>query len=165
MPRVASLVSLSLLAAACSDTTSTEAMDASAATEQTLIIDTHIDIPFRLHRGYVDVSKATDGGDFDYPRAKAGGLNAAFMSIYIPAAVDEAGDSVALADKLIEDTENLANSHPDKFAIATCSAEITDKAARGMISMPLGMENGGTVATSTRPTGACRHLVRTWWFA
>ena len=67
LPRVASLVSLSLLAAACSDTTSTEAMDASAATEQTLIIDTHIDIPFSLHRGYVDVSKATDGGDFDYP--------------------------------------------------------------------------------------------------
>ena len=148
LPRVASLVSLGLLAAACSDTTSTEAMDASAATEQTLIIDTHIDIPFRLHRGYVDVSKATDGGDFDYPRAKAGGLNAAFMSIYIPAAVDEAGESVALADKLIDDMENLANGHPDKFAIATCSADIEAQAARGVISMPLGMENGGPVATS-----------------
>jgi membrane dipeptidase len=26
-----------------------------------LIVDTHIDIPFRLHRGYVDVSQATNG--------------------------------------------------------------------------------------------------------
>ena len=34
LPRVASLVSLGLLTAACGDTTSTEAMDASAATEQ-----------------------------------------------------------------------------------------------------------------------------------
>ena len=148
LPRIAALVSLSFFAAACSDTASTAAVDASATAEQTLIIDTHIDIPFRLHRGYVDVSKATDGGNFDYPRAKAGGLNAAFMSIYIPAAVDEAGDSVALADKLIDDMENLAASHPDKFAIATCSADIEAQAARGVISMPLGMENGGPVATS-----------------
>jgi membrane dipeptidase len=148
LPRIAALVSLSFFAAACSDTASTAAVDTSAAAEQTLIIDTHIDIPFRLHRGYVDVSKATDGGDFDFPRAKAGGLNAAFMSIYIPAAVDEAGDSVALADKLIDDMENLANSHPDKFAIARCSADIEAQAARGLISMPLGMENGGPVATS-----------------
>ena len=148
LPRIAALVSLSFFAAACSDTASTAAVDASATAEQTLIIDTHIDIPFRLHRGYVDVSKATDGGDFDYPRAKAGGLNAAFMSIYIPAAVDEAGDSVALADELIDDMENLAASHPDKFAIATCSADIEAQAARGVISMPLGMENGGPVATS-----------------
>ena len=54
----------------------------------------------------------------------------------------------ALADKLIDGMENLANSHPDKIAIATCSADVTDQATRGVISMPLGMENGGPVATS-----------------
>ena len=70
------------------------------------------------------------------------------MSIYIPAAVDEAGESVALADKLIDDMENLASSHPNKFAISTCSADIIAQAIRGVISMPLGMENGGPVATS-----------------
>ena len=57
------------LAAARGDTASTEAIDASAATKQTAIIDTHIDILYRLHRGYVDVSKVTDGDDFDYPFA------------------------------------------------------------------------------------------------
>ena len=133
-------------------------MDASAATEQTLIVDTHIDIPSRLHRGYVDASKATDEGDFNYPRAKAGGLNAAFMSIYIPAAVDEAGESVALPDKLIDDIENLASGHPDKFAIATCSADIEAQAARGVISMPLGMENGGPRRPVTTWQGyGCAH--------
>ena len=115
---------------------------------QTLIIDTHIDIPFRLHRNYTDVGIATEGGDFDYPRAVAGGLNAAFMSIYIPAAVDEAGNSATLADKLIDDMEALAENHPDKFAIATCSADIYAQASEGLVSMPLGMENGGPVATS-----------------
>ncbi len=51
---------------------------------------------------------ATDSGDFDYPRAIEGGLNAPFMSIYIPAKVDEAGGAFALADELIDDMESLA---------------------------------------------------------
>ena len=46
-----------------------------------IIVDTHIDVPFRVENGYVDVTEATDGGDFDYPRALAGGLDAPFMSI------------------------------------------------------------------------------------
>ena len=67
-----------------------------------LIIDTHIDVPYRLKLSYADVSRATDSGDFDYPRAMQGGLNAPFMSIYIPAKVDEAGGAFALADELID---------------------------------------------------------------
>ena len=30
-----------------------------------LIIDTHIDVPYRLKLSYADVSRATDSGDFD----------------------------------------------------------------------------------------------------
>ena len=62
----------------------------------------HIDVPYRLQEEYVDVSVATDGGDFDYPRAVAGGLDALFMSIYIPADVDAAGGAKDLADELID---------------------------------------------------------------
>jgi membrane dipeptidase len=35
--------------------------------QQYLVADTHIDVPYRLEEGWVDVTKATDGGDFDYP--------------------------------------------------------------------------------------------------
>ena len=145
LPRVISLGAAIFFVGACAG--SNDTAEAKPA-PQTLIIDTHIDIPFRLHRNYTDVGVATEGGDFDYPRAVAGGLNAAFMSIYIPAAVDEAGNSATLADKLIDDMEALAENHPDKFAIATCSADIYAQASEGLISMPLGMENGGPVATS-----------------
>lgn len=34
---------------------------------ESIIIDTHVDVPYRLERGWVDVSEATEGGDFDYP--------------------------------------------------------------------------------------------------
>ena len=152
--QTAPLIAVIALCSACgqtpdtADTAAAPIAGVGADSEQTLIIDTHIDIPFRLHRNFSDVGQATDGGDFDYPRAKAGGLNAAFMSIYIPAAVDEAGSGAELADKLIDDMETLAANHPDKFAIATCSADIQAQADAGLISMPLGMENGGPVAMS-----------------
>jgi len=113
-----------------------------------LIIDTHIDVPYRLKQSWADVSSATDSGDFDYPRAIEGGLNAPFMSIYIPASVDEAGGAFALADELIDGMESLAASAPDKFAIATCSDDLQSHFENNLISLPLGMENGGPVAQS-----------------
>lgn len=112
----------------------------------TLIVDTHIDVPYRLYRNAVDVSKATESGDFDYPRAVAGGLNAPFMSIYIPAAVDAAGDAFNFAEQSIASVEHLAILNPDKFAVATCSTDVEQQFAQGLISLPMGMENGGPLA-------------------
>ena len=113
-----------------------------------IIIDTHIDVPYRLKLAWADVSLATDDGDFDYPRALNGGLNAPFMSIYIPASVDEAGGAFALANELIDGIESLAELAPNKFAIATCSDDIQNHFENHLISLPLGMENGGPVAQS-----------------
>jgi membrane dipeptidase len=116
--------------------------------QQMLIIDTHIDVPYRLERSDDDVSRRTEGGDFDYPRAVSGGLDAAFMSIYIPAAVDEAGDARATADRLIDGVEALAADHPDKFAVATCADDVVAATAAGLIALPMGMENGGPIEGS-----------------
>jgi membrane dipeptidase len=112
-----------------------------------LIVDTHIDVPYRLHQTPEDVSRSA-GGDFDYPRAVAGGLDALFMSIYIPAAVDEAGEARAFAHTLIDGVEALTREHPDKFAPAGCSADVVQARAAGRIAMPLGMENGGPLQGS-----------------
>jgi len=120
------------------------AIDVSA---KTLIVDTHIDVPYRLYKKAEDVS-VTAGGDFDFPRARLGGLNAAFMSIYIPAAVDAEGGAGKLADELIAGVEGLIDKHPDKFAAALCAADVSKAANSGRIALPLGMENGGPVAGS-----------------
>ncbi len=83
-----------------------------------LIIDTHIDLPYRLEEKWEDVSQKTEEGHFDYPRAKQGGLDAAFMSIYIPAKYEETGGGKKLADHLIEMVNKIANDNPDKFQLA-----------------------------------------------
>ena len=107
-----------------------------------IMVDGHIDVPYRLQEKWSDVTKATDHGDFDYPRAKAGGLNAPFMSIYIPASLDNSPASTDLAHKLIDYVEAIVGRAPDKFAIATSTADVEKQFEQGLISLPMGMENG-----------------------
>jgi len=110
-----------------------------------IIADTHIDVPYRLEEEFEDVSEHTAHGDFDYPRAVAGGLDAPFMSIYIPAALETSGGSKALADKLITGVETMVAHAPDKFALAYSSQQMIDNFAKGLISLPMGMENGSPI--------------------
>ena len=64
-----------------------------------IIVDGHVDLPwrlsiknFRLEREYMSIPVSSDEGDFDYERAKKGGLDAPFMSIYIPSANQQKPD-------------------------------------------------------------------------
>ena len=116
--------------------------EATKLAQQAIIIDGHIDVPYRLHDSWVDVSSATAGGDFDYPRAKAGGLNAPFMSIYVPASLDNSAQSTQLAHTLIDSVEAIVYRAPEKFAIATSAAQVKRQFEQGLISLPMGVENG-----------------------
>ena len=111
-----------------------------------IITDGHIDVPYRLEEKYEDVSHATESGDFDYPRAVAGGLDAPFMSIYIPAKLEfEGGGSKELADKLIDGVEKIIGDSPDKYATAYSVADVEANFEKGLISLPMGMENGSPI--------------------
>ena len=107
-----------------------------------LLVDTHIDVPYRIRDKWDDVSVATKDGDFDYPRAVEGGLDAPFMSIYIPASYEESGGSVQLAHELIDGMEALVARAPDKFAMAYSTDDIRANKEKGLMSIALGMENG-----------------------
>jgi len=113
--------------------------------QSSIIVDTHIDVPYRLLNHPVDISEGTDTGDFDYPRAVAGGLNVPFMSIYTPAELEEKGESKAAAEELIDIVEQMAAEHPDKFAIATSVEDVRRQFDAGLVSLPMGMENGSPI--------------------
>ena len=149
------LLALTLIVAACGDDSAKEEVNTAkkssgltgqALAEKYLIVDTHIDVPWRLKKNMEDVGESTEKGQFDYPRAKEGGLNVPFMSIYIPASVDEEGGATALADELIDLVENIVNTHPDKFALSASTTSIEENFKNGKISLALGMENGGPIA-------------------
>ena len=113
--------------------------------QKSLIVDTHIDVPYRLHEGWVDVTVATPDGDFDYERAKRGGLDVLFMSIYTPAEMEATGGSFQLANELIDSSEALVGRAPDKFMMVHNTADAEKARQKGLIGLALGMENGSPI--------------------
>jgi membrane dipeptidase len=109
-----------------------------------LLVDTHIDVPYRLSEKMEDLGERTTGGEFDHPRAVQGGLDAAFMSIYVPARY-EAGGARAFADRLIRLVEGVVRKSPGKFALARTPEDVRRNTAAGKISLPMGMENGSPI--------------------
>jgi membrane dipeptidase len=106
------------------------------------LVDTHIDVPYRLQESWEDVTRATTGGDFDYPRARQGGLDVPFMSIYTPAELEEKGGSFELANRLIDHVEAMTARAPDRFMRVTAVADVEKAFRSGKIGLAMGMENG-----------------------
>jgi len=131
----------------------TDLMERSRALARRLIIvDGHVDVPYRLREKLgpdgqptEDISQRTAAGDFDYPRAVEGGLDVPFMSIYIPAELQEKGGAKALADELIDMMEKIARQSPDKFAMAHSVEQARRNTQAGKVSFALGIENGAAI--------------------
>ena len=113
-----------------------------------LLVDTHIDVPYRIHYEWQDVTQATEKGEFDYPRAVKGGLNVPFMSIYTPAGSEYDGSAFALANTLIDQVEAIVARAPDRFAVARSTRDVEKQFADGKLSLALGMENGAPIQGS-----------------
>jgi membrane dipeptidase len=119
-----------------------------------IITDGHIDLPwrlsvqnFRMQREFISIPVQSDEGDFDYVRAKAGGLSAPFMSIFIPASFqDDLPKAKAEADSLIKLVDDIIEAHPDKFADGPSPQRIDQNFKQGLISLPMGLENGAPIA-------------------
>ncbi len=111
-----------------------------------LIADGHVDIPYRLNVKWEDISVRTQTGDFDFVRSKEGGLDAPFMSIYIPSSYQERlGDSKAFGLKMIGLIERLVDDYPNHFAIALHPDDLHRHKKQGLVSLPMGMENGSGI--------------------
>jgi membrane dipeptidase len=113
--------------------------------QEYIIIDTHQDVPYRLKKKMEDISQRTEHGDFDYPRARAGGLDAVFMAVYVPAEYEEEGGAYAFANETIDMVESFASTWPDKFVMAKSAADIRKQFGAGRISLAMGIENGAPI--------------------
>ena len=121
------------------------AATASLLAQRAIIVDTHIDVPYRLFEEWEDVTQSTEDGDFDYVRARSGGLNTPFMSIYTPAEAEAEGTSYALANQLIDSVEALVGRAPGKFVIVKTTRDANKAMENGLIGLAMGMENGSPI--------------------
>lgn len=114
-----------------------------------LIFDTHMDVPLRLlWEKDIDLASRTSTGHFDYIRAKIGGLDAAFMAVYISPSYEEKGGAKKLTDSVISLINKTINDNPDKFTAALSTADIRKNFSAGKVSLPIGIENGTAVEGS-----------------
>lgn len=139
------LLTVSLLALAPTIASAEPSDRAKELAQQLIIVDGHIDAPSTIAEAGADMASGDKAVDFDYARAKAGGLDAPFMSIYVAADYEEKGGAKARADILIGLMEGLEAQHPDKFEIAYSPKDVRRIHEEGKIAMPLGMENGSPV--------------------
>lgn len=110
-----------------------------------IIVDTHIDAPGELLDRWNDLGQQVESREFDYPKASAGGLDVAFMSIYTSAAEDEADTAWNIANRQIDAIEALVQRHPDKFALLRSPRDVERLREGGRVLLPFGMENGAPI--------------------
>jgi membrane dipeptidase len=123
---------------------------AEALAQRFIIVDGQVDLPyrmrvhnFRLEREYLDPAGSNPDADFDFPRARQGGLDGPFMSIYFPSRPQAIpGRSRQVADSLIDMVEGLAKQYPKQVRLAQSPANIRAAVAAGQLALPMGMENG-----------------------
>lgn len=159
--KLINLLLLIFIVAACQQKESTEEVaeptdeelraKANELAKKFIITDGHVDLPYRLKGSNFDIETekeiliSTENGDFDYERAVKGGLDAPFMSIYIPARYQETGGAKEVADTLINLVTSITVAYPDKFALANSPADVQANFDAGKISLPMGMENGAPI--------------------
>jgi membrane dipeptidase len=116
-----------------------------------ILVDGHVDLPyrlkiknFRLEKSYIGIPVSSIEGDFDFIRAQKGGLDAPFMSIYIPSELDNKAAQL-LADSLINMVKYIANEKSTYFEIATSPEDIIRIVDKRKVALPMGMENGSPI--------------------
>lgn len=144
MRRPLALACITLLFAATAQATQAPAAARQLA-QDAIIVDTHIDAPTELLKHWSDLGQSSPKAEFDYPRAREGGLDVAFMSIYTSPDEDNAGKAWHVANTQIDAIDALIARHPDKFALLRSPADVERLRAGGRVLLALGMENGAPI--------------------
>ena len=109
-----------------------------------IAIDMHADTVQRVLDENVDLQQQLPDGHLDAVRAKVGGLDAQFFSIWVEPQLFGSGGPRAIkrADDQIEAIRDLAQKHPDTWQLATTAKDIRRAAQEGKIAALLGLEGG-----------------------
>ena len=122
----------------------TSTNDAAAIHRRAIAIDMHADTPQRLLDEQVDLAQRLPDGHFDSVRAREGGLDAQFFSIWVEPQLFGGGGPTAMkrADDQIAAVRALAERHPETWEFATTAADIRRIASAEKLAALTGLEGG-----------------------
>jgi membrane dipeptidase len=124
--------------------TNSSANDPRSIHDRAIVVDMHADTTQRLVDEAVDLQTRLNDGHLDAVRAKEGGLDAQFFSIWVEPDLFGGGGANAMkrADVQIEAVRDLTNRHPETWELATTAADVRRIAASGKIAALMGLEGG-----------------------
>lgn len=115
-----------------------------AATPPAVTVDTHADTPSEFLDHPFDLGVTNTRGHFDYPRMKAGGLDAEFFAAYVPAKYANKG-AAAYCMKIMETIHEMIDMYPTWVRFATSTSEIRSTVAGGRRAILIGIEGGHAI--------------------
>jgi membrane dipeptidase len=109
-----------------------------------IAVDMHADTAQRLLDEQVDLQQELRDGHFDAVRAKTGGLDAQFFSIWVEPQLFGGGGAKAMkrADDQIAAVRALAEKHPETWVFSTSAADVRNAVEQGKIAALMGLEGG-----------------------
>jgi membrane dipeptidase len=112
--------------------------------KRAIAIDMHADTVQRVLDEDVNLQEQLSDGHFDAVRAKAGGLDAQFFSIWVDPNLFGNGGERAMkrADDQIAAIRALAEKHPETWALATSAGDVRRAVEDGKIAALMGLEGG-----------------------
>lgn len=118
--------------------------DAAAVHRRAIAIDMHADTTQRMVDENVDLTQRLSDGHFDSLRAREGGLDAQFFSIWVEPDLFGGGGPKAMkrADDQIAAVHALADRHPDTWQFATSAEDIRRIVSQGKLAALTGLEGG-----------------------
>jgi membrane dipeptidase len=125
-------------------TSSPAAADPLSIHRRAIIVDMHADTMQRVIDENVDINQRQSDGHLDAVRAKEGGLDAQFFSIWVEPQLFGGGGASAMkrADVQIEAIRNLPAKHPETWELATTAQNVRRASADGKIAALMGLEGG-----------------------
>lgn len=144
-----------LMLAACTEDLEAQARRVHGAA---VVVDTHEDVPDALFTRWADLGVRGATPHFDIPRAREGGLGAAFFSIYVPAELADTGGSARRALELIDLTHQAVDAGSADLVLADSAEGIRSAHRAGRIAVLMGIEGGHAIEDSL---GTLRQFYRT----
>ncbi len=115
---------------------------------ESIVVDTHLDVPLKLRESGADLSLRGSTPHFDIPRAREGGLTAPFFAIYVPASFAETGGAIKEALELFDLVNQVVRGHPSDLEAASSVADIRRIKKNGKIAVLTGVEGGHAIEDS-----------------
>jgi membrane dipeptidase len=107
--------------------------------QRLLLVDSHIDYPERYSPG--EKLMLGTSGNFDYPRARKGGLDLAFIAAFVSSEDDKAGKSYIRAQEQIRLVEDAVLADPESLVLVSSPEDALRAFAAGKLGLAIGMEN------------------------